>query len=211
MKYPALKNFIGGEFIAFNGEFLDVLCPLDGSKISSVPISDAETVNQAVLAAQKAFPVWSSTPIKERAQVFYRYRNLLEKNMNELAELVHEENGKTISESIAEIDKSIEVTEFACSLPQIITGEVLEVSKGVECRIENYPVGVVASITPFNFPNMVPNWTIPNALMLGNCMILKPSELVPISANRIAELLKEAGLPDGVFNVVHGTREVFVR
>lgn len=207
MKYSALKNFIDGEFVSYDGEFLDVQCPLDGSTISSVPISNAETINQAVLAAKKTFPIWSSTPIKERATVFYRYRNLLEKNMTELSELVQEENGKTISESIAEVEKSIEVTEFACSLPQITAGEVLEVSKGVECRIENSPLGVVASITPFNFPNMVPNWTIPNALMLGNCMILKPSELVPISANRIAELLKEAGLPDGVFNVVHGGKE----
>jgi len=100
--------------------------------------------------------------------------------------------------------KSAELTEFACSLPQITAGEVLEVSRGVECRVERYPVGVVASITPFNFPNMVPNWTIPNALAVGNCMILKPSEMVPISAGRIAELLRDAGLPEGVFNVVHG-------
>ncbi len=207
MKYPVLKNFIGGKFAAFNGEFLDVQCPLDGSIISSVPISNSETVNQAVIAAQKAFPAWSATPIKERTQIFFKYRTLLEKNLNELAELIHEENGKTISESIAEIEKSIEVTEFACSLEQLAAGEVMEVSKGVECRVERFPVGVVACITPFNFPNMVPNWTIPNALVLGNCMILKPSELVPISANRIADLLKEAGLPDGVFNVVHGAKE----
>jgi malonate-semialdehyde dehydrogenase (acetylating)/methylmalonate-semialdehyde dehydrogenase len=100
--------------------------------------------------------------------------------------------------------KSAELCEFACSLPQIVPGEVLEVSRGVECRVEHFPVGVVASITPFNFPNMVPNWTIPNALALGNCMVLKPSEQVPISAGRIAELLREAGLPDGVFNIVHG-------
>ncbi len=207
MKYPVIKNFIGGQPVAFSGEFSDVLCPLNGSIISSVPLSNAETVNQAVLAAQKAFPVWSTTTVRERAQVFFRYRSLLEKHMNELAELVQEENGKTISESIAEVEKSIEITEFACSLPQIITGEILEVSNGVECRIDKAALGVVASITPFNFPNMVPNWTIPIALMLGNCMILKPSELVPLSANRIADLLKEAGLPDGVLNIVHGSRE----
>jgi len=131
----------------------------------------------------------------------------LEKNKDELVQIVHEENGKTISESEAEVAKSSELTEFACSMPQLISGEILEVSKGVECRLERYPVGVIASITPFNFPNMVPNWTLPNALILGNTMILKPSELVPISANRIAELLKEAGLPQGVFNVVHGSRD----
>jgi malonate-semialdehyde dehydrogenase (acetylating)/methylmalonate-semialdehyde dehydrogenase len=191
MKYSALKNFINGELVIFDGGFSDVQSPLNGNIISTVPISNADAVNRAVLAAQKAFSSWSTFPIKERAKVFYRYRGLLEKNMNELAELIQEENGKTISESIAEIEKSIEITEFACSLPQIVTGEVLEVSKGVECRVENSPLGVVASITPFNFPNMVPNWTIPIALMLGNCMILKPSELVPLSANRIAVLLKE--------------------
>jgi malonate-semialdehyde dehydrogenase (acetylating)/methylmalonate-semialdehyde dehydrogenase len=102
----------------------------------------------------------------------------------------------------------MELTEFACSLPQITGGEVLEVSRGVECRIEKFPLGVVASVAPFNFPNMVPHWTIPNAVALGNCMILKPSELVPISSNKIAELLKEAGLPEGVFQVVHGGKDV---
>jgi len=208
MKYPALKNYIDGKYVAGTGTELEVYSPLDGSLISSVPISKSEDVNQAVIAAQRAFPSWSAKPIKERTQIFYRYKYLLEKNMNELASIVQEENGKTFSESIAEVEKSIEVTEFACSMPQITAGEVLEVSKGVECRIEYCPVGVVASITPFNFPNMVPNWTIPNALVLGNCMILKPSEQVPISANKIADLLKEAGLPDGVFNIVHGAKDV---
>ncbi len=122
--------------------------------------------------------------------------------------LVREENGKTMSEAKAEIEKSIELTEFACSLPQLVQGEILEVSKGVECRTEQYPVGVVASITPFNFPFMVPNWSMPNALTLGNAMILKPSEQVPISAMRIAELLTEAGLPDGIFNIVHGDKDI---
>jgi malonate-semialdehyde dehydrogenase (acetylating) / methylmalonate-semialdehyde dehydrogenase len=100
------------------------------------------------------------------------------------------------------------LTEFACSLPQIVAGEVLEVSRGIECRVDRYPAGIVASVVPFNFPSMVPHWTIPNAIALGNCMVLKPSELVPLSAGRIAELLTEAGLPAGVFNVVHGAAEV---
>ena len=124
-----------------------------------------------------------------------------------MAVIVHEENGKTLSEAIAEVEKSIELTEFACSLPQLVQGEILEVSKGVECRSERHPLGVVASIAPFNFPNMVPHWTLPNAITLGNAMILKPSEQVPISAIRIAELLTEAGLPDGIFNIVNGDRE----
>lgn len=207
MKYPSLKNFINGNLVDSGDKCLDVISPLDGSIISTVPISGAKAIDDAVNAAQKAFPTWSSKPIKERAQIFFKYKTLLEKNLNELAELIQEENGKTISESIAEIEKSIEVTEFACSLEQLAAGEVMEVSKGVECRVERYPLGVVACITPFNFPLMVPNWTIPNALVLGNCMILKPSEHVPLSANKIADLLKEAGLPDGVFNVVHGAKD----
>jgi malonate-semialdehyde dehydrogenase (acetylating)/methylmalonate-semialdehyde dehydrogenase len=140
-------------------------------------------------------------------QVFYRFKALLERDIDSLAKLVTEENGKIDSEARAEVLKSAELCEFACSLPQITAGEVLEVSRGVECRVEHFPVGVVASITPFNFPNMVPNWTIPNAIGLGNCMILKPSEMVPLSAGRIAELLREAGLPDGVLNIVHGGQE----
>jgi malonate-semialdehyde dehydrogenase (acetylating)/methylmalonate-semialdehyde dehydrogenase len=132
----------------------------------------------------------------------------LEKNLQELAALVSEENGKTPGEATAELEKCVELTEFACSLPQLVTGEVLEVSKGVECRTEHVPLGVVASIVPFNFPSMVPNWTIPNAIALGNCMVIKPSEKVPLSVGRLAQLLKEAGLPDGVFNVVHGDSEI---
>ena len=208
MKYPALGNFIDGQTIQCDNKKLDVFSPLDGSIISTVPLSNITDLDKAVDAAKKAFPAWSSLPIKERVQVFFRYKHLLEQYIDELTELVHIENGKTISESRAEVEKSIEVTEFACSIPQLTSGEVLEVSKGVECRIERYPVGVVACITPFNFPNMVPNWTIPNALCLGNTMILKPSEQVPLSANRLAELLKEAGLPDGVFNVVHGDKQI---
>ena len=207
MKYPPLKNFVDGKLADSGDTSIDVVSPLDGTIISTVPISGDEAIDKAVTAAQKAFPAWSKTPIKERAQIFFKYKTLLEKNLNELAELIHEENGKTISESIAEIEKSIEVTEFACSLEQLAAGEVMEVSRGVECRVERYPIGVVACITPFNFPLMVPNWTVPNALVLGNCMILKPSEHVPLSANRIADLLKEAGLPDGVFNVVHGAKD----
>jgi malonate-semialdehyde dehydrogenase (acetylating)/methylmalonate-semialdehyde dehydrogenase len=204
-RYPDVRNYIGGTFVDPSvEEHLDVTNPADGSVISRVPLSAASDVDRAVAAAKEAFPGWSGMPIKERVQVFFRYKALLEKNIDELAALVTEENGKVLSEGRAEVLKSSELTEFACSLPQITAGEVLEVSRGVECRVERFPVGVVASITPFNFPNMVPNWTIPNAIALGNCMILKPSEQVPISAGRIAELLREAGLPDGVLNIVHG-------
>ena len=207
-KYPPVQNYIGGAFVEGNGrQYLDVTNPADGSVISRVPLSPATEVDRAVQAAKKAFPVWSGMPIKERVQVFFKYKTLLEKNIDELSALVTEENGKVDSEARAEVWKSAELTEFACSLPQITAGEVLEVSRGVECRVERYPIGIVASITPFNFPNMVPNWTIPNAIALGNCMILKPSEQVPLSSGRIAEILREAGLPEGVFNVVHGGQE----
>src|SRR5438132_2314755 len=207
-KYPDVRNYIGGKFIDGSGStYLDVFNPADGSVISRVPLSQAAAVDRAVQAAKSAFPGWSSMPIKERVQVFYRYKALLEENIDELAALITEENGKIDSEARAEVLKSAELTEFACSLPQITAGEVLEVSRGVECRVERFPVGIIASITPFNFPNMVPNWTLPNAISLGNCMILKPSEMVPISAGRLAELLREAGLPEGVINVVHGGQE----
>ena len=207
-RYPQIRNFIGGRFTAGGAQLLDVVNPSDGSLLSRVPLSSAEDVDAAVRSAAAAFPGWSATPIKERVQVFFRYRGLLERHRDELADLISEEHGKIRSEADAELLKAIELTEFACSLPQVVTGEVLEVSRGVECRTDRHPIGVVASIVPFNFPSMVPHWTLPNAIALGNCMILKPSELVPLSAGRIAELLAEAGLPQGVFNVVHGAQEV---
>ena len=209
MKYSPVQNYIGGKFVdASSARTLQVISPLDGNLLSTVPISTAKDLDMAVQAAKAAFPAWSKTPIKERVQVFFRYKYLLEKNMKELSELVQEENGKTYSEATAEIEKSIELTEFACSLPQLVTGEILEVSRGVECRTEHIALGVVASIVPFNFPSMVPNWTLPNAIALGNCMIMKPSEKVPLSCARLAQLLKEAGLPDGVFNIVNGDSEI---
>ena len=176
-------NFINGKFVSNDAPHLDVISPIDGKLISTVPLSSMTELDEAVQAARNAFPEWSGRTLKERVQVFYKYRELLEKHMDEL-------------------------TEFACSMPQIITNEVQEVSRGVEVRIDRKPLGVVASIAPFNFPNMVPHWTVPNAIVLGNCMILKPSEVVPVSSVKIAELLKEAGLPDGVFNIVNGGKEI---
>jgi malonate-semialdehyde dehydrogenase (acetylating)/methylmalonate-semialdehyde dehydrogenase len=209
MKYPKVKNFYNGQFIESGStEPLNVTSPIDGNLLSQVPMSTRDELNTAVESAQNAFHSWSKLPIKERVQVFFRYRFLLEKNFDELTSLVSEENGKTWDEAKAEVEKSIELTEFACSMPQLIAGEIMEVSRGVECRLDRFPVGVVASIAPFNFPLMVPNWTMPNALVLGNTMIMKPSELVPLSVQRMAELLKEAGLPDGVFNIINGGKEI---
>ncbi|MBV9216062.1 MAG: CoA-acylating methylmalonate-semialdehyde dehydrogenase [Acidobacteria bacterium] len=209
MKYPRVKNYYNGQFVdSSSSADLDVVSPVDGNLLSMVPMSSTDELNAAVDSAKKAFPGWSSLPIKERVQVFFKYRQLLERDLDELTALVSEENGKTWEEARAEVDKSIELTEFACSMPQLVSGEILEVSRGVECRIDHFPLGVVASIVPFNFPLMVPNWTMPNALVLGNTMIMKPSELVPLSCQRMAELLREAGLPDGVFNVINGGKEI---
>ncbi|MDP2388162.1 MAG: CoA-acylating methylmalonate-semialdehyde dehydrogenase [Bacteroidota bacterium] len=207
-KYPEVKNYVGGQYVTSQRETMNIDSPLTGEIISKLPLSNYDDLDLAVKAAAAAFPIWSGMTYKERVQIFFRYRSLLEKNMDELTKLVQLENGKVYDEAKAEIEKSMELCEFAVSMPQIISNEVQEVSRGVECRIEKKPLGVVASIAPFNFPNMVPHWTMPNALVLGNTMIMKPSELVPLSAMRMAELLKEAGLPDGVFNVVNGGKEI---
>ena len=208
MKYPVVANSIDGRLSSFGGEHLDVVSPLDGSLLSRVPLSTAAELDAAVAAAERAFTSWSQRTLKERSQVFFAYRALLARRADELATLIHEENGKTLDEGRAEVAKAVDVTEFACSLPQLAAGEVLEVSPGVECREERVPVGVVASITPFNFPCMVPHWTIPIAICLGNCLILKPSEKVPLTAQRTAKLLTEAGLPPGVFSALHGDGRV---
>ena len=202
-------NLINGQWDPGEGlERLDVMSPLDGSVLSTVPLSTVAELDRTVEAAAAAFVDWSARTMRERAQVVYRYRDLLETHTDELAELVHLENGKTLAEGRAEVAKAIEVTEFACSLPQMVAGEVLEVSPGVECRVDRCPLGVVASITPFNFPCMVPHWTIPIAITLGNSFILKPSEQVPLTARLTGELLARAGLPDGVFGMVNGDRGI---
>jgi malonate-semialdehyde dehydrogenase (acetylating)/methylmalonate-semialdehyde dehydrogenase len=207
-RHGVVRNWVGGAWMDGDGPLLEVHAPADGRVIAHTPQASLRALDAAVDAARRAQPAWAAVPLKERVQVLYRYRALLERDLDALSALIVEEHGKVPAEARAEILKAIELTEFACSLPQIATGEVLEVSRGVECRSERVPVGVVASIAPFNFPSMVPHWTIPNAIALGNAMILKPSELVPLSAGRIAALLAEAGLPAGVFGVVHGGREV---
>lgn len=208
MKYQEVKNYINGQFVSCDNKRIEVDSPLTGAVISTVPLSVYSDVDDAVKAAKNAFPVWSAMTSKMRSQILYTYRQIVEQNVEVLASVIHEENGKTMDEAIAEVRKSIELTEFACSIPQIAVGEVLEVSVGVECSTEYVPLGVVACINPFNFPHMVPHWTVPNALALGNCIILKPSELTPVTAMKMAEMLKQAGLPDGVFNIVNGAKDV---
>jgi len=199
-------HLIGGRPVVTGEGRLAVHNPASGEVIAEVILGGGNEVEAAVAAAKAAFPDWSATPLKERVQVFFRYRQLLDAHREELAALITEEHGKILPEGDAEVAKAMELCEFACSLPQVALGEVLEVSRGIECRLERFPLGVVASIAPFNFPVMVPHWTIPNALALGNCMVFKPSERVPLSTLRFAGLLREAGLPDGVFNVVQGGR-----
>jgi malonate-semialdehyde dehydrogenase (acetylating)/methylmalonate-semialdehyde dehydrogenase len=203
--HPDVRHWIGGQAVAGGPRFLDVLNPATGAVISRVPLGGAAEVDQAVAAARRAFPAWAGTPIKERVQVFYRYKALLERHLTELGALITEEHGKVRRARRRSSRPSNPRVRLLA--PQIAVGEVMEVSRGVECRLERHPLGVVAAINPFNFPSMVPHWCIPNAIALGNAFVMKPSEQVPLSAGRIADLLREAGLPDGIFNVVHGGRE----
>ena len=198
-------HFIGGQQVVPAGEpIIEVASSLSGAIIGKVPEAGTQTVALAVEKATEAYRKWSAIPVKERVQVLFRFKSLLEKHMTELSDLIRLENGKTFTEAKAEIEKGIEVLEFACSFPQIMDQERLEVSTGVDCEARRLPLGVVLSITPFNFPAMVPMWTIPIAIGAGNAFILKPSEQVPLTPLRLGSLFAEAGLPDGVFTVVHG-------
>ena len=203
-----INNFINGRFENSTSKTIPVWNPQNGEKLTEVTCSSKKELNNAVSSAKSAFYKWSNLTLKERVDFFYEFRNELKNNITSLANSICQENGKTFEEARAEILKGIELTEFACSMPQIIHDEIQEVSRGVECRSSHVPLGIVASITPFNFPIMVPMWTIPNAIVLGNCMILKPSEQTPVGASKIAELLKKSGLPDGVFNVINGNKNI---
>jgi len=190
-----------------NREKHPVTNPATGEVIGQISWSTPEEVDQAVEKAGRAFQTWSRLTLKQRVQVFFRFKAILEDNLDELSRLCTAENGKTEAESRAGIQKGIEIVEYAASLPQVITGGYQEVSPGVSCRITREPLGVVAGVTPFNFPVMVPLWMIPLALACGNTMVLKPSEQVPLSAIRLREHLIEAGLPEDAFQLVHGARE----
>lgn len=207
MIFNEVKNFINGAFKSGSSSKIHtIISPLDGQELTTFKESTVDDLNETIAFAQKAQKAWQKVTLKERVQVFYKYKQLLEKNIEELTEIIYLENGKIHGEAKAEIDKAIELTEFACALPQFVNGENMEVSKGVYCSSSRVPLGIVASIVPFNFPSMVPHWTIVNALALGNAFILKPSEAVPISSQYTAKLLKEAGLPDGLFNIINGTQ-----
>jgi len=200
-------HYIGGQaLVDDDAATLDVASPIDGSRIGVVELGGKPQLDRAVEAAQAAFPAWSREPIKKRVQVLYRFKSLIESQLDELADLVSRENGKTLGEARAEIERGLEIVEFACSIPNLGLEARLEVSGGVDCHTKQFPLGVVGGITPFNFPAMVPMWMFPVAIACGNAFVLKPSEQVPLAPMRLAALLKEAGLPDGVFNVVNGDR-----
>lgn len=204
-----IRNWIGGRWVeSSSGETFDVINPRYGKTITQVTMGTAEDAKAAVAAAKAAFPAWKATPIKERAQVFYKLKSLLERDFEELCWLVVHENGKTYAEAKGSVAKTIECVEFGCSLPNVVGGDTQYVSRGTTCSMYHEPLGVCVGVTPFNFPLMVPMWMLPQAIVAGNTFILKPSEQVAISPARLALLFKEAGLPDGVFNVLNGGPEV---
>jgi malonate-semialdehyde dehydrogenase (acetylating)/methylmalonate-semialdehyde dehydrogenase len=182
--------------------------PSTGRVIARVPFCTAEDVDRAVQAAAVALPAWAETPVVERARVMFRFRDLLVQHADELARSVTREHGKTLAESRASVQRGVEVVEFACGIPSLIMGQCIQnIAANVDCETIRHPVGVCAGITPFNFPAMVPLWMFPVAVTCGNTFVLKPSEKVPLSAVKLGELLVQAGLPEGVFNIVHGDKE----
>lgn len=202
------RNFIGGDWVDPTGEAVDdVLNPRHGRAMATVRHSSAADIDAAVQAGAAAQKEWADWPLRDRAHILYKARELMMRDLEELTWLCSHENGKIYGEAKAEVLKGIECVEFGCSLPNLAAGTELEVSRGVTCQVVHSPLGVVAGVTPFNFPFMVPLWMIPQALVGGNAFILKPSEQVPLSALKLVELFREAGLPDGLLQVVQGGRD----
>jgi malonate-semialdehyde dehydrogenase (acetylating) / methylmalonate-semialdehyde dehydrogenase len=205
-----LSHFIAGRLTKSTAaDYGDVFNPSTGEIIARVPLGSAADVDAAVQAARKAFATWGGMPAPKRAGILFRYRDLLEQNFESLARLVTRENGKTADEARGDVRRGIEVVEFACGIAHLLKGESLpQVADQIDAVTMREPLGVCAGITPFNFPAMVSMWMYPLAIACGNTFILKPSEKVPLTAMRLAELFAEAGLPEGVLNIVHGSREV---
>ena len=204
-----LFHFVDGErHKGTSGRFGDVFNPATGEVTKQVPLASADEVRKAIASASAALPGWSATPVAKRAQVLFKFRELIIKNMDELADLVSTEHGKTLDDAKGSITRGLEVVEFACGIPHLLKGEYSEsVANGVDVMSMRQPVGVCAGITPFNFPAMVPMWMFPVALATGNTFILKPSERDPSCGIRLAELMFEAGAPNGVLNVINGDKE----
>jgi malonate-semialdehyde dehydrogenase (acetylating) / methylmalonate-semialdehyde dehydrogenase len=205
-----LSNFIGGRWIESTAaEHVDVTNPARGRVIAKTPLSRAQDVDAAVRAAAAAFPEWSETPPVVRARTMFTFKHLLEEQFEEIARLVTTEHGKTLDESRGSVRRAIECVEVACGAPSMMMGHGLEnVASGIDCVAMRQPIGVCAAITPFNFPAMVPLWFLPFAVVCGNTFVLKPSEQVPLSAQRMFELLEKCDLPPGVINLVHGGQQV---
>src|SRR5690606_35618262 len=205
---PIVNHVIAGERVQAGARRGTVFNPASGEPIAEVALADAALVERAVHAAVAAFPAWSETPAARRARVLFRFKTLLEQHREALAAIITREHGKTLGDARGEIDRGIVVVEFACGIPHLLQGRHGDnVGGGISNFWLRQPLGVCAGITPFNFPAMVPLWMFPIALACGNTFVLKPSERVPSAAGRLAALLEEAGLPNGVLNVVLCDRE----
>jgi malonate-semialdehyde dehydrogenase (acetylating)/methylmalonate-semialdehyde dehydrogenase len=204
-----LRNYIGGQWVeAETPEWGTVANPATGQILAEVPYSTAQTVDQAVQAAQAAFPAWRVRPPLERARYFFKVKNLLEDHFEELARILSDEAGKALPDSRGEVRRGIEMVEVATGIPSLMMGQYLEdVAHDIDGEMIRQPIGVFCAITPFNFPNMVPLWFMPFAVACGNTFIVKPSEQVPLSQIRMFELLDQVGFPRGVINLVNGSRE----
>ena len=204
-----LNHYINGEFVQSRSDrTAEVFNPATGEVQSLAPMASVSEVEQAIFAAQQAFSSWASATPLRRSRVLQKFRVLLEQNLNKLAAVISREQGKTLDDARGEVTRGIEIVEFACGGPHLLKGEVTEnVGPSIDSHSLRQPLGVVAGVTPFNFPVMVPCWMFPVALACGNTFVLKPSERDPSASLIIAELLQDAGLPDGVFNVIHGDKE----
>lgn len=205
-----LKNFINGQWVLSQTDKYEIVPnPATGEELARVPISTREDLDEAVQIAKEAYKTWSKTPVPKRARILFKYQQLLVEHWDELATLITKENGKSFKEAYGEVQRGIECVEFAAGAPSLMMGKQLpDIATDIESGMYRYPVGVIGGITPFNFPMMVPCWMFPLAIACGNTFVLKPSERTPILANRLAKLFTEAGLPDGVFNIVHGAHDI---
>jgi len=206
---PTIKNYIDGEWVESKGEMMDVINPATCETIAKVGISMKDELDDAVKAAQEAYPDWRRTPAVTRARYLHRLRELLEENFEELSRIQTQEHGKTIDESRGETRRGIENVEVACGIPTLMMGDTSEdIASGIDEYLIRVPLGVFGIIGPFNFPFMIPLWSAPYAVATGNTIVIKPSEQCPISQSKLAELVEEAGFPPGVWNVVNGEKEV---
>ncbi len=205
-----MPNYIDGQWTESRAsEWRDVINPATTEILAQVPLSDAAEVNGAVEAAAAAFPEWRRTPPEDRIQPLFKLKMLLEDHIDEIARIITQENGKTFAEAKAEMRRAIENVEVACGIPIMMQGYNLEdVARGIDETMIRQPLGVVAAITPFNFPGMIPFWFLPYAIATGNTLVLKPSERVPLTMRYAFELLDKTGIPKGVFNLINGGKSV---